>query len=79
MMAARMSEWIKCSEKLPKPAVWVLCWNGKWRGVGKHMPLENDGYMEESERWQSETTEFIEYLGPKITHWMPLPEPPHDP
>ena len=75
--APSLNPWVSVKERLPEPDVYVLIYNGKWIGVGRHRPLD-DGYMEESERWQSETSEFIEHLGPKVTHWMPLPEPPDE-
>jgi hypothetical protein len=68
--------WIPVSERLPEPDAWVLTTNGKWTGVARHRPLEDDGYMIESERWQSETSDFIEHLGPPVTHWQPLPSAP---
>ena len=66
--------WIPVTERLPEPNTWVLVNNGKWTGVGKHCPDCN----EEVERWQSETTEFIELIGPKVIYWMPLPTEPED-
>ena len=66
--------WIPVTERLPEPNTWVLVNNGKWTGVGKHCPDCN----EEVERWQSETTEFIELIGPKVIYWMPLPTEPKD-
>jgi hypothetical protein len=70
--------WIPVSERLPEPDAWVLTTNGKWTGVARHRPLEDDGYMVESERWQSETSDFIEHLGPPVTHWQPLPSVPKE-
>ena len=47
------------------------------RGLGKWVSnLAED--EPESNRWQSETTEYIEALGPKVTHWMPLPPAPQE-
>lgn len=66
-------QWIPVTERLPEPGEWVLVYNGKWIGTGKHEASEE---IEESERWQDEHTEFIEHLGPKVSHWMPLPTPP---
>jgi polyhydroxyalkanoate synthesis regulator phasin len=71
-------EWIPVSERLPEPDAWILTTNGKWTGVARHRPLDDNGYMVESERWQSETSDFIEHLGPPVTHWMPLPAAPGD-
>ena len=63
--------WVAVTEQLPEREKWVLVTNGKWTGVGGYMYEEND-----SECWQSETHEFIEHLGPKVTHWMELPAAP---
>lgn len=68
--------WIPIFEKRPDPARPVLVFNGHWIGVGKQMPLVNDGRMEELDRWETDTGEYIERSGPRVTHWMPLPEPP---
>jgi hypothetical protein len=53
----------------------VLVHNGKWTGLGKYVYDPTD-FLDDSERWQSEAGEFIEHLGPKVTHWMPLPAAP---
>ena len=63
--------WVSVSERLPERETWVLVHNGEWTGVGTYRYADD-----ESECWQSETTEFIEHLGPKVTHWQPLPAPP---
>jgi len=76
---SRSGRWVPVSERLPTPDTWVLCHNGTWTGIGMHARLEDDGYMEESERWQDEHYEFIEHLGPKVTHWQPLPAAPQEP
>lgn len=65
--------WISVRDRMPKPNRWVLVYNGKWRGVGKYVV---GSHLQPDEQWQSETTEFIELIGPKVTHWMPLPEAP---
>lgn len=67
--------WIAVSERLPEANRWVLVHNGKWTGVGVYRPAPT--YANEPEEyWQDEHCEFIELLGPKITHWQPLPTPP---
>jgi hypothetical protein len=65
--------WISVDERLPEPDGPVLAHNGKWTGVAAWMSGE---YLEPLERWQDEHREFIEMMGPAITHWMPLPLPP---
>lgn len=67
--------WIAVSERLPEANRWVLVHNGKWTGVGVYRPAPT--YANEPEEyWQDEHCEFIELLGPKVTHWQPLPTPP---
>ncbi|MBU9236712.1 DUF551 domain-containing protein [Burkholderia multivorans] len=65
--------WISVSERLPEPDEPVLAHNGKWTGVAAWM---SGDYLEPIERWQDEHREFIELLGPAVTHWMPLPTAP---
>ena len=65
--------WISVDERLPEPDGPVLAYNGKWTGVAAWMSGE---YLEPLERWQDEHREFIEMMGPAITHWMPLPAAP---
>ncbi len=65
--------WVSVDERLPEPDGPVLAHNGKWTGVAAWMSGE---YLEPLERWQDEHREFIEMMGPAITHWMPLPPPP---
>ena len=72
-IASERGSWISIKDRMPAPSEWVLVYNGKWRGVGKYVV---GAHLEPSEQWQAETTEFIEQLGPKVTHWQPLPEPP---
>ena len=70
---AQAEGWIRVDERLPEPDGPVLAHNGKWTGVAAWMSGE---YLEPLERWQDEHREFIEMMGPAITHWMPLPPPP---
>lgn len=69
MVYGAPSPWKTIAEQPPPLDTYVLLWNGHWRGVGQAVALCDD----ESERWQDETTE---YITPKPTHWMPLPDPP---
>jgi hypothetical protein len=71
--AAQAGGWISVDERLPEPDGPVLAHNGKWTGVAAWMSGE---YLEPLERWQDEHREFIEMMGPAITHWMPLPAAP---
>lgn len=71
-----MGEWIKCSEQMPEPDVWVLICNVQLGGVDMGI-YRNDEYLEDDEHWQNEQGEPIEaYSSWPVTHWMPLPEPP---
>ena len=70
---ASAASWISVDERLPEPNTPVLAYNGKWTGVAAWMSGE---YLEPLERWQDEHREFIEMMGPAITHWMPLPPAP---
>lgn len=59
-----MSEWIKCSERMPEPYEYVLVTDGF---VGcEVMRVNSDGYWGPAKSL---------YRG-DISHWMPLPEPP---
>lgn len=70
---ATAEKWTPVSERLPEREKWVLVHNGKWTGVGAYMYEDDD-----SECWQDERREFIEHLGPKVTHWQSLPSAPVD-
>ena len=65
--------WVSVEERLPESDAPVLAHNGKWTGVAAWM---SGDYLEPLERWQDEHREFIEMMGPAVTHWMPLPPPP---
>lgn len=71
-----MSEWIKCSERLPDDDNFVLVTNGKHTGIGAYL---HDDHLEDDERWQDEHFEFINKQSKySVTHWMPLPETPKE-
>ncbi len=71
---AQAEGWISVDERLPEPDGPVLAHNGEWTGVAAWMSGE---YLEPLERWQDEHREFVEMMGPAITHWMKLPESPY--
>jgi hypothetical protein len=63
-----MSEWIKCSERLPDDsqdgyAVIVATHNSAGR------------FLSEVDVWCKGRKTF-DYWGKKVTHWQPLPPPP---
>lgn len=61
------SEWISVTERMPKPNKLVLC---IWERVDGPV---NYGFA----RYQRENVWYVSNEGmPKVTHWMPLPEPP---
>lgn len=65
--------WIKCSDRLPDPDIYVQASNGVWVGIGRYSDSE---YLESDEHWQDEHGEFIDLIHFPVTHWMPLPNPP---
>ena len=63
------NSWIPTSERLPDTPKDVLAWAqnaGVWIGYYNALP--------EFESWMYGAGKFL----PKVTHWMPLPEPPKD-
>lgn len=67
-------EWVSVRDRLPANDTWVLAHNGKWTGVAMYVSAAE--FVDES--WQDERREFIELLGPAVTHWMPMPPAPND-
>jgi hypothetical protein len=67
-------EWIKCSERLPEDDKYVLVWDG-------NINLDNFPFYEiAAYRTFNNGSFFISgpYVLQKITHWMPLPNPPQE-
>lgn len=63
----RKQEWISVDERLPEPNKLVLC---IWE-------REDDGWNYGFARYQRENVWYVSNEGmPRVTHWMPLPEPP---
>ncbi len=69
---AERARWIDVETRAPECGEWVLATNGKWTGVAAYFT----DVVDSDEHWQDERREFIEMLGPKVTHWMPLPDAP---
>lgn len=70
-----MSEWIKCSDRLPEYNTEVLVTAefdrpGDWR----HSIGALDSNMRDSAAWKW----WVKGASWTPTHWMPLPEPPAD-
>lgn len=61
-----MSQWIKCSDRMPDRFTDSLVTDGKRVGVKWWGGDKWDCWAE---------NDFVIYSG-NITHWMPLPEPP---
>ncbi len=65
--------WISCSERMPNDKQYVWCW-GKSYGWTECDTFE--GYYDWSRNKWWEVTDYGEEPASKVTHWMPLPEPP---
>ncbi|HBV0314093.1 TPA: ead/Ea22-like family protein [Escherichia coli] len=65
--------WISCSERMPNDKQYVWCW-GKSYGLTECNTFE--GYYDWSRNKWWAVTDDGEEPASKVTHWMPLPEPP---
>ncbi|HBN0157426.1 TPA: DUF551 domain-containing protein [Escherichia coli] len=65
--------WISCSERMPNDKQYVWCW-GKSYGWTECDTFE--GYYDWSRNKWWAVTDDGEEPASKVTHWMPLPEPP---
>lgn len=74
-----VSEWIKCSERMPDESELVDCWSdqripdckiqgGEWHYWTEYGDYEYNPHFEPHKN--------IEVDAAPITHWMPIPEPP---
>lgn len=61
-------DWIKTTDKLPKPHVDILMWNGEYHYIGQMNILDCGDIA-----WDAEDYRMYE---DHVTHWMPLPEKP---
>ncbi len=83
-----MSEWIKCSDRLPEidQQAWISFltpWGAPDRGQAYGIYLgDGDWYWDVSESGdllsRSEALKIPETTVCYVTHWMPLPAPPAD-
>lgn len=67
--------WISCSELMPNDKQYVWCW-GKSYGWTECDTFE--GYYDWSRNKWWAVTDDGEEPASKVTHWMPLPEPPQE-
>ncbi|WP_370653114.1 DUF551 domain-containing protein [Escherichia albertii] len=67
--------WISCSERMPNDKQYVWCW-GKSYGWTECDTFE--GYYDWSRNKWWAVTDDVEEPASKVTHWMPLPEPPQE-
>ncbi len=67
--------WISCSERMPNDKQYVWCW-GKSYGWTECDTFE--GYYDWSRNKWWAVTDDGEESASKVTHWMPLPEPPRE-
>ncbi|EAC1506304.1 TPA: DUF551 domain-containing protein [Escherichia coli] len=67
--------WISCSERMPNDKQYVWCW-GKSYGWTECDTFE--GYYDCSRNKWWAVTDNGEEPESKVTHWMPLPEPPQE-
>ncbi|EOA5254687.1 DUF551 domain-containing protein [Escherichia coli] len=67
--------WISCSERIPDDKQYVWCW-GKSYGWTECDTFE--GYYDWSRNKWWAVTDDGEEPASKVTHWMPLPEPPQE-
>ncbi|EIE3034506.1 DUF551 domain-containing protein [Escherichia coli] len=67
--------WISCSERIPNDKQYVWCW-GKSYGWTECDTFE--GYYDCSRNKWWAVTDNGEEPASKVTHWMPLPEPPQE-
>ena len=64
-----MAEWIDVNERLPENHKSVIIFD-----TDKDMLV--GFYSKELNMWQSELSDYLYENECRVTHWMPLPEPP---
>ncbi|HCQ3717684.1 TPA: DUF551 domain-containing protein [Escherichia coli] len=70
-----LDSWISCSERMPNDKQYVWCW-GKSYGWTECDTFE--GYYDWSRNKWWAVTDDGEEPASKVTHWIPLPEPPQE-
>lgn len=66
-----MTEWIKCSERLPVHNEWVLSFDGSDIYITKFVQTTDGRH-----KIRSGNFELSDDFCDETTHWMPLPLPP---
>ncbi|HCI8581208.1 TPA: DUF551 domain-containing protein [Enterobacter cloacae] len=64
-------DWIKCSEMVPEEGGRYWCYVEEQNDLGKSHYQWNCAWN--GDRWWIESED-----GGRVTHWMPLPEPPSE-
>lgn len=68
-----MSDWIDVDERLPDKSGRYMVVHQTIKPVkNKSTPVDIDRYDENEKAWDFFTSGIMQ----KVTHWMPLPEPP---
>ncbi len=73
-----MGEWISVKERLPEINRWVLAnWVCEWNN--KSFESLCIAKLGKNGEWLTNDSEYPYFMSDeKITHWMPLPEPPKE-
>ncbi|MDZ7280349.1 DUF551 domain-containing protein [Pantoea eucrina] len=69
-----MSQWIKCSERMPEIRQTVIGWNGC--AVRQCVYTRNE--YAKTQKGREPRFETLTGIWHGVTHWMPLPEPPQE-
>lgn len=68
-----MSEWIKCSDRMPAPDQYVLV---KVAFGRVHLACQRRGEWLQDKEYCNSSGFISSVIGNRITHWQPLPSPP---
>lgn len=71
-----MSEWIKCSERVPTSWTAVLAWG--YHAESNHHRMMIAWRSDDEEHWKTGVYEGMcdDEVRLRVSHWMPLPSPP---
>ena len=71
----KRGEWISVKERLPKLHTEVLVYRGNLGGMGGYVSIDHMDvrWVDDEPMWSSDVLAWKS----KVTHWMPLPEPPN--